>query len=112
MGFDRLACPIGGAFELCKIQIPTYSPTLPGWGVVGHNIDRCIIATCFFIAECLSMRHIILRGRRVPTVEHAVCIYIYLFIYRFVRIHSIVNDKVSAGVSGQGVIPDTPFVIH
>ena len=22
------------------------------------------------------------------------------------------NDKVSAGVSGQGVIPDTPFVIH
>ena len=42
LGFDQLACPIGGAFELCKIQIPTYSPTLPGWGVVGHNIDRCI----------------------------------------------------------------------
>ena len=32
------------------------------------------------IAECLSMRHIILRGRRVPTVEYAVCIFIYLFI--------------------------------
>ena len=45
LGFDRLACPIGGAFELCKIQIPTYSPTFPGWGVVGHNIDRCIITT-------------------------------------------------------------------
>ena len=29
------------------------------------------------IAECLSMRHIILRGRRVPTVEYALCIYIY-----------------------------------
>ena len=43
LGFDRLTCPIGGAFELCKIQIPTYSPTLPGWGVVGHNIDRCIM---------------------------------------------------------------------
>ena len=42
LGFDRLACLIGGAFELCKIQIPTYSPPLPGWGVVGHNIDRCI----------------------------------------------------------------------
>ena len=42
LGFDQLACPICGAFELCKIQIPTYSPTLPGWGVVGHNIDRCI----------------------------------------------------------------------
>ena len=35
------------------------------------------------IAECLSMRHIILRGRRVPTVEYALCIYIYLFIYIF-----------------------------
>ena len=30
LGFDQLACPIGGAFELCKIQIPTYSPKLPG----------------------------------------------------------------------------------
>ena len=29
----------------------------------------------------------------MPTVEHAVCIYIYLFIYRFVRIHGIVNDS-------------------
>ena len=27
------------------------------------------------------MRYIILRGQRVPTVEHAVCIFIYLFIY-------------------------------
>ena len=27
--FDRLAYPIGGAFELCIIQIPTYSPTSP-----------------------------------------------------------------------------------
>ena len=42
LGFDRLACPIRGAFELCKIQIPTYSPPLPGWGAVGNNIDRCI----------------------------------------------------------------------
>ena len=36
-----------------------------------------------FIAECLSMRHIILRGRRVPTIEYAVCIFIYLFNYLF-----------------------------
>ena len=34
-----MACPISGAFELCKIQIPTYSLTLPGWGVVGQNIN-------------------------------------------------------------------------
>ena len=47
------ACPMGGAFELCKIQIPTYSPTLPGWGVVGHNIDRCIIYACQQ-AKCLA----------------------------------------------------------
>ena len=30
------------------------------------------------VAEC--MRHITLRGLRIPTVEYAVCIYIYLFI--------------------------------
>ena len=32
------------------------------------------------IAECLSMRHIIVRGRlKGPTVEYA-CIYIYIYI--------------------------------
>ena len=36
-----------------------------------------------FIAECLSMRHIILGGRRVPTVEYAACVYIYIFIGLF-----------------------------
>ena len=53
------------------------------------------IKTNPLIVECLSMRHIILWGRRVPTVKYAVCIYIYLyiyiyiyiFIYRFVRIY-------------------------
>ena len=34
-----------------------------------------------FIAECLSMRHIILRGRRVPTAEYSVCVCIYIYIY-------------------------------
>ena len=28
--------------------------------------------------KCLSMSYIILRGRRVPTVEYAVCMYIYM----------------------------------
>ena len=49
------------------------------------------------VVKCLSMRHIILRGRRVPTVEYALCMYIYsfyyLFIYRFVWIHGTVNDS-------------------
>ena len=41
-----------------------------------------MLPRCFdLIAECLSMRHIILRRRRVPTVKYALCIYnIYLFI--------------------------------
>ena len=33
------------------------------------------------IADCLSMRAISLRGRRVPTVKYVVCINIYLVIY-------------------------------
>ena len=42
LGFDWMISPIGGAFEFSKVQIPTLSPTLPGRGVVGHNIDKCI----------------------------------------------------------------------
>ena len=36
------------------------------------------------VVKCLSMRHIILRGQRVPTVEYALCMYIYSFIYLFI----------------------------
>ena len=25
-----------------QVKCPTFSPIWPGWGVVGHNIDRCI----------------------------------------------------------------------
>ena len=32
----------GGAYESRIIQILIFSPTLPGRGVVGHNIDRCM----------------------------------------------------------------------
>jgi len=32
-----------GAFDFSKSQIPTKSPSKPGRGVVGLNIDRCII---------------------------------------------------------------------
>ena len=46
------------------------------------------------IAECLSMRHIILRGRRVPTVKYAVCIYIYLFIG--LSGSTVVNDSLQS----------------
>ena len=51
----------------------------------GHNHSNANYDYCFnAIAECLSMRYIILRGRSVPTVEHAVCIYIYLYIFLFI----------------------------
>ena len=63
--------------------------------MLGNKMDFscCAIWTSFHksshiyiyvIAECFSMRYIILRGRRVPTVEYALCIYIYLFIYLFI----------------------------
>ena len=51
---------MGGAFELCKIQIPTYSPTLPGWGVVGHNIDRCITTNgCPLLWKVISVKSLL-----------------------------------------------------
>ena len=34
--------PVGGEFDFSKSQIPTISPTTPGRGEVGDNIDRCI----------------------------------------------------------------------
>ena len=36
--------PVGGEFDFSKSQIPTISPTMPGRGEVGDNIDRCISA--------------------------------------------------------------------
>ena len=30
------------------------------------------------------MRHIILRGQRVPTVEYSLCIYMYIYIYIYI----------------------------
>ena len=48
MGFDQLACPIGGAFELRKIQISTFPQ-------VGYKIDRCIIA-CSLSAHAGSVQ--------------------------------------------------------
>ena len=47
-----------------------------------HN--NYIVAECL----CLSMRYIILRGRKVPTIEYAVCIYL------FTQIYDAVNDIV------------------
>ena len=53
--------------------------------LVTYYIDDTIHVWCNntggnLIAECLSMRHIILRGQRVPTVKYSVCIF-YIFIY-------------------------------
>ena len=39
-----MICLMGGAFEFSQVQIPTLSPALPGRGVMGNNIDRCITA--------------------------------------------------------------------
>jgi len=34
---------MGGEFDFSKSQISTESPSMPGRGEVGDNIDRCII---------------------------------------------------------------------
>jgi len=36
---------MGGVFDFSKSLIPIESPSKPGRGVVGLNIDRCIIRT-------------------------------------------------------------------
>ena len=40
--------PVGGEFDFSKSQIPTISPTTPGRGEVGDNIDRCIIVVSVY----------------------------------------------------------------
>ena len=46
------------------------------------------------------MRHIILRGQRVPTVEYLVCIFIYLFIYLFIGLSGFtVQSMIVYGVN-------------
>ena len=41
-GFDTLARPLWGEFDIGLCQIPTIPPMLPGRGRVGQHIDRCI----------------------------------------------------------------------
>ena len=51
------------------------------------------------IAECLSHEAHNLEGAKVPTVEYAVCIYIYLFIYfLFISLsgYTVVNDSLQS----------------
>ena len=53
---------------------------------INCKVFKHAIISMLLIAECLSMRHIILRGRRVPTVKYAVCIYTFIFIYLFIHL--------------------------
>ena len=43
-GVDTTACPGGGEIDFWYDQNPTMPPPMPGRGVVGLNIDRCITA--------------------------------------------------------------------
>ena len=57
LGFDRLACPIGGAFELCNIQIPTYR--------IAGNFDGCWL--CKYLMEnILTDSHCLLLNTALP----------------------------------------------
>ena len=43
-GLFILNPPSGWGFDKPEVQIPTLSPIYPAWGVVGLDIDRCIIS--------------------------------------------------------------------
>ena len=53
-----------------QVKCPTFSPIWPGWGVVGHNIDRCI--TGVYMLRYLY--HVLTFGAR-PSVLYALIIY-------------------------------------
>ena len=39
----RKSSPRGGGLVTLTVTNPHLAPPMPAWGVVGHNIDRCII---------------------------------------------------------------------
>ena len=41
-GTDSTACPVGGKIEFWEDQNPIVPQPIPGGGLVGLNIDRCI----------------------------------------------------------------------
>ena len=38
----RISSPRGGGLVTMTVTNPHLAPPMPVWGVVGHNIDRCI----------------------------------------------------------------------
>ena len=41
----RISSPRGGGLVTMTVTNPHLAPPMPVWGVVGHNIDRCISET-------------------------------------------------------------------
>ena len=41
-GCHRISSPRGGGLVTMTVTNPHLAPPMPVWGVVGHNIDRCI----------------------------------------------------------------------
>ena len=55
---DKVKCPCMGRNFF--VNSPMMTPKAPGWGVVGHNIDRRIIAVtnghvCFFLSTVMAI---------------------------------------------------------
>ena len=54
-----------GEFDFSKGQIPTNSPSKPGRGEVGDNIDRCITGcSTHYVAGCAKCTGIDLNSRK------------------------------------------------
>ena len=72
--------PTCEAFEICKFQIPTLVPTLPGRGVVENNFDRCI--TVEFGVTRSTISGVTVRSKFTPAY----------FLYKIIRMDiSFVN---------------------
>ena len=44
MTFERGFCPTCGVIDGKVVKSPPMPPPVPGWGEVGPNFDRCIMA--------------------------------------------------------------------
>ena len=52
----RISSPRGGGLVTLTVTNPHLAPPMPVWGVVGHNIDRCITGTAdVYILQLISV---------------------------------------------------------
>ena len=83
MKFESDCISINISYIVCSyMDLHKYS-----WIHLLNVVSKLMLDDATLIAECLSMRHIIVRGRRQWAYCRDPHIFIYLYIYIYVRIY-------------------------